>query len=170
MVSASGLLVATGEGKAVVTVRTDDGGFTATCNVTVSISHPVTGISLNYTSYTFDTFGKTLQLVATVVPNDATEKSVTWNSSNEAVCMVSSTGLVIAVGNGSATITAKTVDGDYTATCDIKVEDKTPVDGIRADAEGYKVYDMQGRERPRLQRGMNIIRTPDGTKFKVMIK
>ena len=170
MVSNTGMVVATGEGSAVITVKTEDGGFTATCNVKVSISHPVTGVTLNQESITFDAVGKTLQLVATVVPDDATEKSVTWTSSNESVCMVSSNGFIVAVGYGSSVITATTVDGGYTATCQVTVEDKTPVESVTAKAMGYKVFDLQGREHSRLQKGLNILRLPDGTTKKVLIK
>lgn len=170
MVSNTGKVVATGEGSAVITVKTEDGGFTASCNVRVSISHPVTGITLNQESITFDVIGQSAQLVATVVPNEATEKGVTWSSSNESVCMVSSTGFIVAVGNGTADITATTIDGGFTATCKVKVEDITPVSSIDAEAQGYKVYDLQGRERKRLQRGVNIIRCLDGTTKKVLVK
>ncbi|MBQ6189395.1 MAG: Ig domain-containing protein, partial [Bacteroidaceae bacterium] len=170
MVSNTGKVVATGEGSAVITVKTEDGSFTASCNVRVSISHPVTGITLNQESITFDGIGQSAQLVATVVPNEATEKGVTWSSSNESVCMVSSTGFIVAVGNGTADITATTIDGGFTATCKVKVEDITPVSSVDAKAQGYKVYDLQGRERNRLQKGINIIRFSDGTTKKVLVK
>ena len=170
MVSNTGKVVATGEGSAVISVKTEDGGFTASCNVKVSFSHPVTGITLNQESITFDVIGQSAQLVATVVPNEATEKGVTWSSSNESVCMVSSTGFIVAVGNGTADITATTIDGGFTATCKVKVEDITPVNSVDAKAQGYKIYDLQGRERKRLQRGVNIIRFSDGTTKKVLVK
>lgn len=170
MVSNTGKVVATGEGSAVITVKTEDGSFTASCNVRVSISHPVTGITLNQESITFDVIGQSAQLVATVVPNEATEKGVTWSSSNESVCMVSSTGFIVAVGNGTADITATTIDGGFTATCKVKVEDITPVGSVDAKTQGYKVYDLQGRERNRLQKGINIIRFSDGTTKKVLVK
>lgn len=59
----------------------------------------------------------TEQLTATVLPAGATNKSVTWSSSAPSIATVSSTGLVTGVSNGSATITATTVDGSKTATC-----------------------------------------------------
>lgn len=170
MVSNTGKVVATGEGSAVITVKTEDGSFTASCNVRVSISHPVTGITLNQESIIFDVIGQSAQLVATVVPNEATEKGVTWSSSNESVCMVSSTGFIVAVGNGTADIIATTIDGGFTATCKVKVEDITPVGSIDAKAQGYKVFDLQGRVRVRLQKGVNIIRVLDGTTKKVLVK
>ena len=90
-------------------------------------------ISLNQTSATLTTKGKTLQLSATVTPSNATDKSVIWQSSNTAVATVSSTGLVTAVANGTATITATTTDGsNLTATCAITVSlnNEINIDGI----------------------------------------
>lgn len=60
------------------------------------------------------------QLVATVSPFDAPDKSVTWSSSNENVLTVSSTGLVTAVGSGTATITLTSNDGGKKYSCSIK--------------------------------------------------
>lgn len=80
----------------------------------------VTGVSLNKTSTTISQEGSE-QLTATVSPSYATNKNVTWSSSNENVATVSNTGLVSGVGGGSATITVTTVDGGYTATCTVTV-------------------------------------------------
>lgn len=68
--------------------------------------------------------GSTVQLTETVLPANATDKSVSWSSSNTAVATVDSSGLVIGVAAGSATITATTTDGGLTATCAVTV---TPV-------------------------------------------
>ena len=63
-----------------------------------------------------------MQLAATVTPSNATNKIVTWVSSNSSVATVNSDGLVTAVAYGSATITAKTIDGsDLCATCVVTV-------------------------------------------------
>ena len=81
-----------------------------------------TGISLNTPSLTLTSEGQTSTLTATVTPSNATNKSVTWTSSDEAVATVSTSGVVTAVGNGTATITAKTKDGtNLTATCEVTV-------------------------------------------------
>ena len=78
----------------------------------------VTGVTLSPTSATVST---TLQLTATVAPSNATNKNVTWTSSNGGVASVSATGLVTAVSGGTATITVTTQDGNKTATCAITV-------------------------------------------------
>ena len=110
-------------GKTTVTVRTVDGGFTATCNLTVNTL--ATGVSLDQTSYSF--FGypnsstmKPLQLIATVTPSSASQV-VEWYSSNENVATVSASGLVTPVGNGTAVITA-VKNGVYEATCSVSVD------------------------------------------------
>ena len=82
-----------------------------------------TGISLNKSALSFTTAGQTATLTATVTPEDATDKSVTWTSSNTAVATVSNTGVVTAVAEGTATITATTNDGtNLSAQCTITVE------------------------------------------------
>lgn len=81
----------------------------------------VTGVSLNESSATIQTEG-TLQLTATVTPSDATDKKVTWSSSNDSIAHVSSNGLVTAGSEaGNTTITVTTRDGGFTDTCDITV-------------------------------------------------
>lgn len=79
----------------------------------------VTGVSLNENSISLEE-GQTEQLTATVAPSNATDKSVSWSSSNTSVATVSN-GLVTAVSAGSANITVTTTDGGYTATCAVTV-------------------------------------------------
>ena len=86
----------------------------------------VTGVSLNESSASLQPEG-TLQLVATVEPADATDKRVTWSSSNSAVASVNSQGLVTAWNtDGEAVITVTTRDGNFTATCSVTVSSYTP--------------------------------------------
>ena len=81
---------------------------------------PVTGVTLNKASTTL-TVGGSERLTATVAPSDATDKSVTWASSNTAVATVDANGTVTAVSAGTATITVTTADGAKTATCTVTV-------------------------------------------------
>ncbi len=89
----------------------------------------VTGITLNPTSTTVKERA-TVQLTATVSPSDATNKTVTWTSSNTSVATVDSTGKVRGVAQGTARITATTVDGGKTATCIVTVTAGDPFVGI----------------------------------------
>ena len=96
----------------------------------VMVIQPVTGITLSQESYRLTNIGETIQLEATVIPNDASNKEVTWKSTNDAVCMVAN-GKVVATGFGTAVVIATTVDGGFIATCAIIVEkDAVPVTEI----------------------------------------
>lgn len=95
----------------------------------------VTGVSLNTTNLSL-VAGNTSQLTATVAPANATNKNVTWSSSNTAVATVSSNGLVTAVAQGSATITVTTQDGNKTATCTVAVTPNTAFN-LKIEAESY---------------------------------
>ena len=120
-VSADGLVTAVAAGSATITCTAKDGsGVKATCAVTVK--QPVTGISLSSSSITL-TEGATQKLTATVSPTTASNKSVTWSSSNTKVATVSADGLVTAVAAGSATITCTAKDGSGAkATCAVTVK------------------------------------------------
>ena len=107
-VSQSGLVTAHKAGSAQITVTTEDGGYTASC--VVSVGQYVSQIALDATTATLYT-NETLQLNATVTPNDATNKSVAWTSSNPTVASVDQNGLVTALSTGSATITVAAQDG-----------------------------------------------------------
>lgn len=80
----------------------------------------VTGVALAPASMSM-VKGTQRQLTATVIPDTALNKKVTWSSANSAVASVSATGLVTAVGAGSTVITVKTADGAKTATCAVTV-------------------------------------------------
>ena len=120
-VSSSGLVTAKAAGSATITCKANDGsGKYATCSVKVE-AIKVTEVRLNYTSVPMK-IGDTKQLTATISPSNATDKSVTWSSSNTSVAKVSNTGLVTAVSEGTATITCKANDGSgKSATCSIPV-------------------------------------------------
>ncbi|MBR4227491.1 MAG: leucine-rich repeat protein [Bacteroidales bacterium] len=84
------------------------------------INTPVTGVSLNASAFSVSV-GETMYLVATVLPDYASDQNVTWSSSNPSVATVDPDGKVTAVNGGSTTITARTVDGGFTAECLISV-------------------------------------------------
>ncbi|KZL92279.1 CFI-box-CTERM domain-containing protein [Clostridium magnum] len=80
----------------------------------------VTGITLDKTNATVQ-LGKNITLTVTVLPDNATNKNVTWSSSNSDVATVDQTGKVTAVKEGKATITATTEDGNITKQCEVTV-------------------------------------------------
>ncbi len=121
----NGLVTAVGVGSAVIIATTEDGGFTATCNVTVSV--PVTGITLSETTLYMQPSDAKL-LIVTIEPANATNQNYTLVSDNEDVVIVAADGWLIANAVGTATITATSEDGGYTATCKVIVD--IPVTGI----------------------------------------
>ena len=114
-VSEDGTVTCKGKGSCTITATVD--GKEGTCQVTYteSIVH-VTSVTVTPSTWTTNvTIGLTKKLAATVLPDNATEKTVTWTSSNNSVAMVSSDGTVTCKGVGTATISA-TCDG-VSGTC-----------------------------------------------------
>ena len=127
MVSTSGLVTAKSAGTATITCTAQDGsGVKATCKITVK--NPVvkvTKVTLNKTTATLAP-KETLTLKATVTPTNATNKAVTWKSSNTKIATVSSSGKVTAKAAGTVTITCRAKDGSgKKATCKITVYTNT---------------------------------------------
>ena len=135
-----GLVVAKSEGTTIITVTTVDGEKTATCKITVESSKVnVENIILDKTQATIKEGGN-VQLTATVTPDNATNKNVSWESSNTAVATVDNTGYVTAKSEGTATITAKTEDGGKTATATITVEKEI------TDNQGPTIVSIKGEK------------------------
>lgn len=111
-------------GVVTITARTEEGGFEASCKVTVK-PVVVTGISLSKTSVEL-TQGDEITLTATITPTNATNKNVIWSSSSDAAKVEN--GVVKAVRAGEVTITAKTEDGGYTAQCKLYIKAQNGVD------------------------------------------
>ena len=123
-VTPDGIVEAVSAGTAFITASSDDSGVNAKCEITVKekvIS--VTGIALNKTSLSLSE-GEEFTLEATVTPDNATNKGVTWTSDNEAVATVSAEGVVKAIRAGTASITATTVDQGKSASCAVVVAAK----------------------------------------------
>lgn len=117
-----GLVIGIAEGEADITVTTHDGGFTDVCHVTVAKKVvKVTGVTLDQTSLELMVDDE-VTLTASVSPENADNKTITWSSDNPDVATVSE-GLVKAIAPGEAVITVKTVDGEFTATCSVTVSE-----------------------------------------------
>lgn len=105
----------------VIATTMDGSNLSDTCTVTV-VTGKAQSITVSPTSAQLEIGGMT-RLTATILPEDVPNKTVMWTSSNEEIAMVSSTGMVYAVGPGSVIITASTTDGsNLSATCQVTVD------------------------------------------------
>ena len=117
-VDANGKVTAVKVGEATITVTTEDGGKTATCKVTVK-PNLVSEITLAALAIYV---GESKAVTATVKPDDATNKALTWTSSDETVATVDATGKVTGKKIGTATITATAQDGSgVSGSCTVTV-------------------------------------------------
>ena len=133
-VESSGKVMAVGGGSATITAKA--GEKEATCSVNVTV--PVESVTLDQTSISIEE-GESVTLSATVTPEDATDKTVTWSSSNEAIASVDQNGKVMAVKEGNATIVAKA--GEKEATCSVTVNKKVIlVTSITLDKESLTLF------------------------------
>ena len=123
-VNTQGVVNAVSPGTATITVTTVDGRRTAMANVTVNAVVPptvaVTGVTLSEETLSL-VVGDTETLIANVLPAGATNPNVTWHSDDESVATVDDDGEVTAVSEGTAIITVRTVDGNFTADVEITV-------------------------------------------------
>jgi uncharacterized protein YjdB len=117
-VSNVGLVTAVGNGSCIISVTTQDGNKYA--SLVARVRRPVTGVSLNFTTVTMAR-NSSRTLLPSVTPNNASNINVTWSTSNGLVATVNSRGVVKAVRTGTATITVRTVDGNFPATCVVTV-------------------------------------------------
>ena len=115
---ANGLVTALKAGSTQIRVTSFEGGFQAVCNLTVK--QHVTGLDLSASTLTIN-LGQTVTMTATVLPSDASDKSVTWASSNSDIVSVTQNGSVTANAMGEAEITATSNDGGFSKTCKVTV-------------------------------------------------
>lgn len=150
-VDAKGKVTAVAAGTATITAKTADGAFTAKAVITVK-AVKVTGVKVNVSKASL-AVGKTKTLKATVAPANATNKNVTWTTSNKKVAKVSAKGKVTAVAPGTATITVTTKDGKFKKKTVITVKPKAPDFTLSSTkrtatieykkvsgADGYQIY------------------------------
>lgn len=123
-VSKEGVVTALKEG--VTTIEVSNGTKTISTNVEVVSSSDtvlVTDVKVDRTSISLEE-GKTSEIKVDVLPSNATNKSVDWKSSNEKVAVVSSKGVVEAIGVGNAVVTVTTQDGNKSASVNVTVTKK----------------------------------------------
>ena len=106
-------------GTATVTVTTEDGGFTASSEITV-MPVQVTGVSISPKSSSVG-LGHTVQLTASITPSNAANKNLSWSVSDETIISVDGQGTVTGLSGGTATVTVTTEDGGFSASAEITV-------------------------------------------------
>ena len=137
-VSLAGVVTAIAPGTAVITAEVD--GIVAECTVTV-LAVEAEGITLSDTAIEI-TVPDTYQLTATVIPDNTTDKTLSWTSSNPSVATVDAEGLVKAIHEGNVIITVTC--GSAKAECAVKVNPFDSIYDIISDGEAFDVYTLQG--------------------------
>ena len=138
-VDANGVVTAHKNGTATITVSSYDGSVTDSCEI--SVAQPVTGVSIDPAEIEFYNLGEKAQLKAVFEPEDATNKNVTWKSSNESVCSISADGSIIATGYGKTVVLATTEDGNFVGTCIVVVTEASAIKQTSLSESGFKVID-----------------------------
>ena len=142
------LLTGDTEGNAIITVTTDEGGFTDTCEVTVGTPSTISPTSITISSDGNElNVGNSMQFTATVLPNNATDKSVTWSSSNTEVATINQSGLLTGLKDGTTTVTATTNTGGLTHSKTItvhKVLSSISIDGQTTEFTVGNTFDFGG--------------------------
>ncbi len=128
-IDSNGIISGIAAGTIAITATTLDGGYIASAQVTVA-AVSVEYIAISPTSVTLDP-GETSQFSAIVTPDNATNQNISWSTSDTAIVSVDSNGLVTAVSDGTASVTAISEDGGHTASADITVNYvEIPVTGV----------------------------------------
>ncbi|MBR3075090.1 MAG: Ig domain-containing protein, partial [Bacteroidales bacterium] len=179
-VTGSGRVQAVAPGKAYITVTTEDEQCTAACEVIVSAVH-VTSVSLDKTELLLN-LGDTYTLKATVAPSNATYKDVTYSSSNNSVATVDSGGKITALAEGTAVITAQSVDNSSRrASCKVTVKDPTKPEAVdlglpsglkwanmnvgATSPEGYGSYYAWGETEPKSNYNWSTYKWCNGSEY-----
>lgn len=157
-------------GTATITVTSYDGCVSNSCEIVVA--KPVTGVSIEPAEVELTELGKTAQLTAKIQPEDATNKNVTWKSSNESVCMVSNKGELLTTGYGKTVVLVTTEDGNYVGTCIVIVSEETGIDNTTVSSVVKEVsrFSSQGQRLTVPTKGVNIVKYSDGSVRKEIVK
>ncbi|MBQ1965428.1 MAG: Ig-like domain-containing protein, partial [Clostridia bacterium] len=114
-------------GETVIIAQSIHGDFSASCKVVVEMQIPVEGLSLETSSYTFKGLKQTYWIRPVFTPVNASNQKIIWTSSDPSVAKVSDQGLVTSLKKGTATITATTEEGEFTAEFKVTVSPNTNV-------------------------------------------
>ena len=141
-VNASGVVTYVKAGTTTITATAQDGsGVKGTCTVTCTENIKVTGITI--ANQTISTTNPTVTITPTITPSNATNKGVTWSSSNPAVATVNASGVVTYVSAGTTVITATAKDGSgVKGTCSVVCAETINYWGrlYNGACDGYRKY------------------------------
>ncbi len=144
--------IATGEATLVVRSLSNDKIFDTT-KVIVSEENPdtdstvaVTGVTVNVSEITLD-LGEEITVVSEITPSNATNKTVVWTSSNEAVAYVNDLGKVVGLSEGNAILTVATDDGDFKRSITVVVKEDVPVGNVKINTYQAEDSDIQKSSR-----------------------
>lgn len=133
-----GRVTARSVGKVTVTLSTADGTYSDTCTVSVTENVPIRGLRFDVTEFTFRTPEDKLTLTPVFTPEDTSQRELQWMSTDEAVATVNPlTGEVTALSNGTAEIVAKSLYGEFVASCSVTVDQSIPLKGIHLSHSAY---------------------------------
>ena len=150
---AAGVVTALEVGKTTIYAKNASGTIADSCIVTVK-AIAVKSVTLDKAELSLN-ISESATLVATVNPDNAANKAVTWATDNEAVATVVD-GVVTAIAEGTATITVTTIDGQFTATCVVSVKIASGVTNIYVLDTHAPMYDVMGRQVDNTYRGIVI--------------
>lgn len=180
MVSGNGIVYGIKPGQATIMATTVDGGFSALCKAKVKEGFtPISEIVLNQTVIEGD-IGDNYRLTASIFPENASNKTLVWQSDNEGVVSVDNNGSIRLLKSGIAMIKASATDGSGVySECKVIVGKNSAIEDISVDnQEIVMIYSLQGlllfkgqyNERPLLDNGLYILKTETGTTIKLIIK
>lgn len=141
-VDSTGKVTAVGVGSTTITVTATDGTKTVTDTCNVTVDSPLTGLELTSSENVYLEIGATETATMSVVPvpGDTTDNTtITYTSSNENVVTVSADGIITAVNEGSATVTAKC--GNFSVTCNVTVT--VHINSVKISSEDFELYVAQ---------------------------
>lgn len=134
-----GMVTALMKGTAIISATTYN-GINATCEVTVDAKTiDIERLTLNVLEAEI-LEGETVQLTAVVEPENATDKTVTWSSSDNTIATVNANGLVTGIYPGKVTIAATTANG-LTATCDVTILSKVTASGVTLNIDEVEIFE-----------------------------
>lgn len=140
-VNESGILKGLKGGSVVVTITTNENPGAKSAKVKISVDEPVTSITLDNTEFNLGK-GKTITLVATVGPESASNKTLTWSSDDSSIATVSKQGVVTGKKSGTAIITCTANDGSGISASS-KITVITAVSSIKFDKKSFDIFEKQ---------------------------